>query len=447
MPTSTTPAEAAKAAEVHVDVDEDDAGDDEGTLVPPTSKAASSKKAKGGSSSSSPSTSSSSPSPQSPSSSPAVPAARPNAWSLVIRAVLAVLSLALVRVLGLPALWEAYPHLKPEALTCPPSQGGGGGKWGSSAEGGRFCSGVARTYLANVAMNVRNLSDTLFRQQIRPPTLAQARAVSRCLGHWAPASPQSSICYIVRTGSDAPSRELTAMIRQTWGRLVQTIWYVSDRAEEDLGTVTFPDIEGRTASEDDSQHRMLVGFQRIVNSSEASHCKWFWAAADNSFANPVELAALTEGFSPDFAVSFSWTWWRQGFTGLVTCPSGGTLFSRAGALAAGAVLYTEACPFTKSADLTFGVCNAATGTMNIHTLLFDPLAAQAPGGEWLYMQPQHSVGWASLFHLTAAQMKGQFDVFLSQYGTDRDGDQFGDVLTEFDGVDSTPEEAPGAGKR
>jgi hypothetical protein len=421
MPAATPPSSGGtKATEVQVDVDDADDDDNKNSLGTTTTSLPSSKS----------------------SASPAVPSP-PNAMSLVVRAVLMVLALALMRVLGLPSLWEAYPHLQPEALSCP-SSGGGKGAALDAAAAARFCGGVARTYLANIAMNTNNLSETLHRQRIRPPTLTQARAVARCLGHWAPASPQSSICYIVRTGSDAPSRELAAMIRQTWGRLVQTVWYVSDQAEEELGTITFPGIAGKSASDEDAEHRMLLGFQKIVNSSEASHCKWFWAAADNSFANPVELAALTEGLSSDFPVSFSWTWWRQGFTGLVTCPSGGSMFSRAGALAVGAALYTEACPFTKSADLSFGVCNAATSTMNIHTLLFDPLAVQAPGGEWLYMQEQQQSGWASLFHLSTAQIKGLYEVFRFQYGLDLDGNQFGDVLTDFDGVDSTPENAPGA---
>jgi hypothetical protein len=322
---------------------------------------------------------------------------------------------------GLPALWEAQPHLHPLALFCRPT---GEAPPISRPTPGRDCDGIALTLMKKRDINSSVLSVNLVR---RPPTMVQARALARCSGHWSRATPQDNICYMVMTSSK--TKERTTMVQNTWATLVRTLWMISDEADGFLGTITFPELEGGDSYED-AQHRLLVGLQRIANSSEASHCQWFWVGDDDSYVNPIEVAALTEGFSYSWPVMLAFLWFDQGFTDKVVTPSGGggMLYSRAGALAVATALYTPTCPFKKATDVTLGACNAAVGVLSVHTQAFDPLADHAPGKVWYLMQEPHQSQWASIHHISPEQMGDLHNVVIRQYGDDLDGDGVGDVL-------------------
>jgi hypothetical protein len=321
---------------------------------------------------------------------------------------------------GLPALWEAQPHLHPSALFCRPS-----GKEPpiSRSTPGRKCDSIALTLMKKREMN----SSVLTNLVRRPPTMAQARALATCLGHYSRAALQNSICYMVMTSSKTKDR--ARMVQNTWGSLVHTQWMIGDEADGFLGTITFPELEGKGTYED-AQHRHLIGLQRIANSSEASHCQWFWVGDDDSYVNPIEVAALTEGFSHSWPVMLAFLWFDQGFTDKVVTPSGGggMLYSRTGALAVAAALYTPICPFNKANDVTLGACNAAVGVLSVHTQAFDPLADHAPGKVWYLMQEPHQSQWASIHHISLQQMSTLHEVVTRQYGDDLDGDGVGDVL-------------------
>jgi hypothetical protein len=332
-----------------------------------------------------------------------------------------VLLVGLIATVGLPALWEAQPHLHPSALFCR-----------SSCTASplallapdKECGSIALTLLKKREVGSTDLSVNFVR---RPPTMVQARALARCSGPWSRAAPQDNICYMVMTSSK--TKERTTMVQNTWATLVQTLWMISDEADGFLGTITFPELEGKGTYED-AQHRHLVGLQRIANSSEASHCQWFWVGDDDSYVNPMEVAALTEGFSHSWPIMLAFLWFDQGFTDKVVIPSGGggMLYSRAGALAVAEALYSPKCPFNKANDVTLGACNAAVGVLSVHTQAFDPLADHAPGKVWYLMQEPHQSQWASIHHISPEQMSALHNVVTRQYGEDSDGDGVGDVL-------------------
>ncbi len=220
------------------------------------------------------------------------------------------------------------------------------------------------------------------------------------------------------------------MVQNTWATLVRTLWMIGDEADGFLGTITFPELEGKGTSED-AQHRLLVGLQRIANSSEASHCQWFWVGGDDSYVNPIDVAALTEGFAHSWPVMLAFLLlFDQGFSDRAFIPLGGagTLYSRAGALAIAEALYSPKCPFNKATDATLGACNAAVGVLSVHTQAFDPLADHALGTVWYRMQEPHQSQWASIHHISPQQMGDLHNVVIRQYGDDLDGDGVGDVL-------------------
>jgi hypothetical protein len=96
----------------------------------------------------------------------------------------------IIAIVGLPALWEAQPHLHPSALFCR-----------SSCTASplallapdRDCGSIALTLMKKRAVDSSVLSVNLVR---RPPTMAQARAFATCVGHYSRAAPQDNLSLI-----------------------------------------------------------------------------------------------------------------------------------------------------------------------------------------------------------------------------------------------------------
>jgi hypothetical protein len=321
-------------------------------------------------------------------------------------------------IVGLPALWEAQPHLHPSALFC---QSSCTASPLALQAPDKDCGSIALTLMKKRAVDSSVLSVNLAR---RPPTMAQARALATCLGHYSRAAPQDNICYMVMTSTK--TKERTTMVQNTWATLVRTLWLISDEADGLLGTITFPELEGKGTLKD-AQHRLLVGLQRIANSSEASHCRWFWVGDDDSYVNPIEVAALTEGFSHSWPVMLAFLLLFD-YRAIIPLGGGGMLYSRAGALAVAEALYTPTCPFNTATDVTLGMCNAALDILSVHTQAFDPEADHALGTVWYRQVERHQVQWASIHHISPEQMSSLHNVVTRQYGDDLDGDGVGDVL-------------------
>jgi hypothetical protein len=98
-------------------------------------------------------------------------------------------------------------------------------------------------------------------------------------------------------------------------------------------------------------------------------------ADDDTFVNPVELAAFTARRRPGFELVTSYVWATpEPSDGVTRWPSGGAgiLLSRPAAARIAAALYTPACPFNRLNDLTIGLCCERLGIPLEHSAAFDP---------------------------------------------------------------------------
>ena len=136
---------------------------------------------------------------------------------------------------------------------------------------------------------------------------------------------------------------------------------------------TLPELAGK-ASYDEAQHRQLRGLVHALQRPEYAALPWVFFVDDDSWVNTRELPSLLHGWNVDAPFVLGHMWNRPNWDPQHTWPSGGAgmLLTRAAARLYADNLYTPACPFDYSNDITLGRCAWSLKIALVHSLLFDP---------------------------------------------------------------------------
>ncbi len=101
------------------------------------------------------------------------------------------------------------------------------------------------------------------------------------------------------------NKQKTRNVRDTWLKLA-TRWYVfSDEKDDELGTITLPELEGKP-TKNDAQHRQLKGMQ-YLSRNESISAKWFMFVDDDSWVNIPALKRFLRIYNYELPVSFGKT--------------------------------------------------------------------------------------------------------------------------------------------
>ena len=183
------------------------------------------------------------------------------------------------------------------------------------------------------------------------------------------------------TGSLHQKDRFENQILRTWAAapsIRERIIAVSDKADNGIGVVTFPEVEGKN-SYDDAQHRQ----PRFIRSYLSSHklwptTEWLMIVDDDTYVNIDKVRRFLDRYDPRLSLSFGYVFadgvdkdspinqrlkfgWYSG--------GGGIILSRPLVEYLMENLYTsEHCPFDWFNDKTIAVCTKTkSDAIHVHT--------------------------------------------------------------------------------
>jgi hypothetical protein len=140
---------------------------------------------------------------------------------------------------------------------------------------------------------------------------------------------------------------------------------------------------------------------------ETAHCKWWLTISDKDQVNPKALLDMLYGLHYTHPYSIGYIWHDMGWSHGVTYAGPHSVLSRAALEPVlkpsiwddltGDHCMNRTSSLWKGVNDDFGMdaCLWDTGTIHVHSMLFEPIGELGPGGSWSWQQPHHLMNWVA----------------------------------------------------
>jgi hypothetical protein len=218
-----------------------------------------------------------------------------------------------------------------------------------------------------------------------------------------PSYTDQDICYLINV--EDHSLYWMRTLNKTWFKQVpwENIFAIGRTDDPTLRMTS----DEKFKSSDNAWGTMHDALFENFHLSETAHCKWWLTISDKDQVNPKALLDMLHGLHYTHPFSIGYIWHDMGWSHGVTYAGPQSVLSRAALESVlkpsiwrdrtGDHCMNRTSDLWNGVDDNFGMdaCLWDTGTIHVHSMLFEPIGELGPGGSWSWQQPHHLMNWVA----------------------------------------------------